>query len=237
MGTLLSIVNDARMEAGLASGDLTTLQSGLSLEDQRFMRWAQMEYRKMCAKHRDWQFLRQTFDFGPLTAGVASYTPAQVGALATSTFTAQQFKDWKRDSFRLYSTGSSYGDEQLSTFMPWDQFRNVYQYSNQRNITSRPVAFSIDPLKNLWFGITPDATGWRVDGELYLNPISLSADTDRPQWPVQYDDLLTYLVLRAYGVFMSAPEVVQRASQEIGPLYAQLLLDQLPVITSGPPLA
>lgn len=236
MSTLLQIVNDARSEAGLASADLGTLQGALSLEDARFVRWAQREYTRMCAKHRDWQFLRQSFDIGPLTAAVSQYTPAQVGALGTPTFTAAQFKDWIKPSFRIYSA-SNYGDEMLAAFMPWDQFRNVYLYANMRNTTSRPVAFAIGPDKSLWFGIIPDGTGWHVNGELYLNPTSLSLDTDRPQWPVQFDDLLTFLVLRAYGVFMAAPEVVQRANQEIGPLYAQLCMDQLPMITSGPPLA
>jgi hypothetical protein len=105
-----------------------------------------------------------------------------------------------------------------------------------RSARSKPVVFSVDPQKNLWLGIIPDGI-YVVGGEFYRTPQILSADTDVPLMPTKFHELIVYKTLRAYGIFMSAPEVIGRADEVIGTLYASLANDQLPAMRSGPPLA
>lgn len=233
MSTFLQLVNIARQEAGVASNDLTTLQGTLSTETNRFKNWIGREWLRVQADKPDWQFMRRSSQF-TLTASKYLYSPTEVGAAATPAFTAATFGNWKRDSFRIYST--DYTDEMLAGFMPWETFRNVYQYGSMRNSLSRPVAFSVAPDKSLAFGITPDL-GYGVVFEYYTAPLALSADGDTPTMPAQFHDLIVYRALRAYGVFMAAPEVLQRADMEIARIHPKLLADQLPVFLSGPPLA
>jgi hypothetical protein len=55
--------------------------------------------------------------------------------------------------------------------------------------------------------------------------------------PARFHELIAFRALRAYGIFMAAPEVIGRADDQISRIGAELAVDQLQVITSGPPLA
>lgn len=236
MSTFLQLVNQVRSEAGLASGDLTTLQSGLSLESTRFKNWVVREWNLIQTAQPDWQFLRLTGEF-TTTANQAQYTPQQAEATVDGTTgTAAILASWKKDSFRLSTAGASYADEAILGFQPWDVYRNMYQYGNMRAVRSKPVLFTIDPQKNLWFGATPDAA-YVVNYEFYRTPQTLSADADVPLCPDRFHDLIAFRALRAYGIFMSASEVIGRADSVIDTLYPDLVNDQLPPMMSGNPLA
>ena len=234
MATYLDIVNTVRQEAGIAGADLATLQNGLSAESTRIKNWVAREWLRIQSDKSQWQWMRRDFNF-TLTANQALYTPAQVGAASTPSFTADQFANWKRDSFRVYAD-PSFGDEMLTAFMTWDIWRNLYQYGNMRNTRSRPVAITVAPDKSLGLGITPDQV-YHVVGEYYTKPAALSADADVPGMPSEYHDLIIYRALSAYATFMAAPEVLERARAEISRIQPKLMRDQLPVIANGPPLA
>jgi hypothetical protein len=51
MATFLDLVNLARSEAGVASGDLATLQTGLTLESNRFKNWVKNAWNDIQTKH------------------------------------------------------------------------------------------------------------------------------------------------------------------------------------------
>lgn len=232
----LQLVNLARTEAGVAGGDLTTLQGTLSAESARFKNWVSNEWIRIQSEHPDWEFLRFSGEFDT-TANQAGYTPQQAKATSDGTITGTAILgNWKRDSFRVSTAGQSYNDEMLLGFMPWWQYRNLYQYGNMRSARTRPVVFSIDPQKNLYFGITPDAA-YTIGYEYYRTPITISADTDTPAMPDRFHFLIAFRALRAYGIFMAAPEVIGRADDQISRIGAELAADQLQIITSGPPLA
>jgi hypothetical protein len=240
VSTFLQLVNLVRSEAGITGGDLTTVQSGLSAESQRIANWVNNEWLRIQRKKPDWQWMRQYFTC-PLTGGTQEYTPTQIGAVSTPTFTAAQFGNWKRDSFRIYTNATpTQIDEQLATFIPWDQFRNIYLYGSMRQNFSRPVAFTVSPKKNLLFGMPPDVNAtvsYFFDGEMYLAPSALVLDADTPGAPAFYHDWIMARALKAYGVFMAAGEVIQRAQELINEIQPQISVDQLPVIECGPPLA
>ena len=236
MSTFLQLVNLARSEAGVAGGDLATLQTGLSLESTRFKNWVANAWNDIQTKHTDWQFLRFAGEFDTV-ANQAGYTPAQAKVTTTGTPAGTPILgNWKKDSFRVSTSGNNYDDEMLLNFIPWWQYRNLYQYGNMRSQRSRPVAYSIDPQKNLYFGIVPNGA-YTIGFEYYRTPIALSADADTPAMPDRFHNLIAYKALRAYGIFMSAPEVIIRADEKISQLEPQLEIDQLLPIESGPPLA
>lgn len=233
--TFLELVNLARSEAGVASGDLASF-SNLSLESTRFKNWVAKEWELLQTEREDWQFLRGNFQFDT-TTNQASYTPQQAKATIDGTnATASILADWKRDSLRLSTSGANYADEQLLGFMPWDTYRNLYQYGAMRSQRAKPVAYSIDPQKNLWFGIVPDGA-YTVVGEFYRTPQSLSDVADVPLMPARFHPVIAYRALRAYGIFMAAPEVIGRADEKLGRLENDLLADQLPPMMLGEPLA
>ena len=232
----LELVNLTRSEAGVAGGDLNTLQAGLSLEGQRFKSWVANEWKKIQAEHSDWQFLRSNFEFDTV-ADQAKYTPQQAKVTDDGTNTgASILASWKLDSLRISTSGNNYADEALAGFLTWEQYRNLYQYGRMRFERSKPVVFTSDPQKNLWFGIIPNGA-YTVNGEFYRTPQALSADEDEPLMPERFHSLVAYKALRAYGIFQSAPEVIGRADDVISTLYMDLIADQLPTMQMGAPLA
>jgi hypothetical protein len=235
--TFLQLVNRARQEAGLANGDLSTLVSGLSAESARFKNWVADAWTQVQTENPDYQFMRKANTFQTV-AGQFLYTPQQARATVDGTSSgAVDLGNWKKDSFRIYTVGSNFTDEMLTSWMTWDVFRNVYQYGSMRTSQSRSVSITIDPTKNLGLGMTPDLSTYVVVYEYYRKPSDLVADTDTPDMPDRFHMLIVWRALLAYGVFMSAPEVIDRAQAEISRLQFRLDNDQLPILMSGPPLA
>jgi hypothetical protein len=236
MATFLQLVNLARTEAGVAGGELVTLQTGLSTESSRFKTWVANAWNDIQTSQPDWQFMRFSGEFDT-SPNQAMYTPQQAKATNDGTASGTPILGaWKRDSFRVSTAGNNYADEMLCGYMPWWQYRNLYQYGTMRAQRSRPVVFSIDPQKNLYFGIIPDGA-YTIGYEFYRTPVTLSADADAPVMPDRFHNLIAYKALRAYGIFMSAPEVIGRADDRISQLEPALLIDQLLPVESGAPLA
>lgn len=234
MSTFLQLVNQTQQEAGLAGGDLTTLQNGLSAESTRFKNWVNREWQRIQSDKVDWQWMRQSGTF-PTVANQAQYTIAAIGAASTPVFAPATFGNWIKGSFRFY-LDPAFSDEQLAAFITWDSFRNLYLYGSNRNNPSRPVAFTVAPDKSLYLGMKPDAI-YQAVYEYYQAPIALAADADVPAMPAAFHDLIVFRALKAYGVFMSAEEVIGRADEEIARIYPKLCVDQLPIVFSGAPLA
>lgn len=237
MSTFLDLVNLARSEAGIDSSDLSTLQSGLNAESARFKSWVAREWLRLQAEHDDWDFLRTTFAF-TTTASQFAYTPKEAGATTDGTSAGTSILSrWKEDSFRVSTFGSNYADEAILIPIGYDRFRNLYQFGNNRVGSGKPVNFAVRPSdRALCFGLMPSGQ-YDINGEFWRTPQELSADDDEPLMPAKFHDLVAFRALRAYGIYMAAPEVIGRADESIGRLYAALAGEQLPQFGMGPPLA
>jgi hypothetical protein len=237
MATFLQICNRVRTEAGVAGGDLTTLQSGLSAESARFKSWVQREWSDIQAEHSSWSFLRRDFSFDTI-AGQWAYTPQEAGATDDGTSSgADIHAEWKLDSLRVSTAGSSYADEAITSFMPYDEYLRMYRFGQTRAERAKPVVFSVRPNDQaLALGNVPDGA-YTVVGEYYRTPQTLSSDADVPLMPARFHDLIVFRALRAYAVFVAAQEVIGRAEDKISLLYPSLIAAQLPVMECGPPLA
>jgi hypothetical protein len=231
------MVNKARRECGVAGGDLSTVQSGLSLESQRYLNWVKDEWVNLQAEQDEWQFLRNSFNFDS-TANQRAYTTQQAGATVDGTSaTAPILASWKLDSLRISTAGSSYADEMILGFMTYEDYRNLYEYGQMRATRAKPVVFSVRPNDlAIVLGNVPDAA-YTVVGEFYRTPQDLSADADTPLMPPRFHDLVVFRAVRAAGIFYAAPEVIGRADDKIAKIQPALCSDQLPVIMTGPPLA
>ena len=223
---LLQLVNQTRTECGVTGPALVTVQNQTG-ESARMVAWVQQAWIDIQTSKDDWLFLREPFTFNTV-AQQWEYTAAQAGLT--------DFGNWKRDSFRCSSVGQNYGDEQLMNFMEWTTYRNLYRYANMRRTYARPVVVSITPDKSLAFGSIPDQA-YVIDGEYYTQPVNLTLDTDTPGVPDRFHMIIVYRAMMYYAGYEAAPEVMARGEFEYRRLYSRLEIDQLPSITSGPPLA
>lgn len=224
----LQLVNQTRLECGVSGPALVTAQ-GLSGEAARIASWVNAAWIDIQAVKEDWQWLRDVVQFNTV-AQQQEYTPTQAGVGST-------FGNWKRDSFRCSSVGQNYADEQLLNYMEYTTFRNLYQYGNMRTTYARPVVVSITGgEKKLAFGSTPDQA-YVITAEYYKKPADLSADSDEPAIPTRFHMAIVYRAMMFYAGYEAAPEVYQRGELEFKRLMNRLNIDQLPTVTSGPPLA
>jgi hypothetical protein len=227
----LQLVNRARVECGVsgASVPLTTVV-GITGESARIANWINSAWMDIQTSKSDWQWLRDPFQFNTVTQQQV-YTATEAGV-------GSSFANWKRDSFRVSSVGQNYRDEQLTNYMDFSVFRNLYQYGNMRTTYARPVVVSITPDKDLAFGAIPDQP-YVIVGEYYRKPVEFVADTDAPPaaYPERYHIGIVYRSMMFYGGYEAAPEVFQRGETEFNRLVNRLDIDQLPDTVSGPPLA
>lgn len=225
----LQLVNQLRVECGVSGPALTTVTGQTAgNENSRMISWVQQAWNDIQTSKEDWLFMRDSFVFNTV-ALQQDYTIADTGLSAT-------FANWKRDSFRCSSVGSNYADEQLMNYMEWTTFRNLYKYANMRTTYNRPVVVSIKPDKSLSFGAIPDIP-YTINGEYYVQPITLTADSDTPALPSRYHMLIVYRAMMYYAGYEAAPEVLSRGEFEYKRAYSRLEIDQLPTVISGPPLA
>jgi hypothetical protein len=228
--TFLQLVNRARQECGAGGAALTTLQTGLSTESQRFKDWVNEAWRDVQLHQDDWAWMRSAFTFST-SVGVPTYTQlaANVGDLA----------DLKRDSMRAYNSSVGTNDEQILPFMEYNTWRNVYQFGAMRAQSGRPAVMTLAPDKSFAIGPLPDVA-YTIVGEYYRAPSDLVNDADNPVafgLPARYHMLIVYLAMQSYATFYAAPEVMARGETEGNKAMRRLEFDYLPTLISGPPLA
>lgn len=229
----LALVNRTRRECGISASALTSFSS-LSTEDTRVKEWVGEAWHDIQLHKRDWQWMRKSTTF-TTTASQQSYTATQANAA--------DMADWKRDSFRCYVTATGVADEQILPFMDYERFRDVYLFGASRTQTGRPVCYTIAPgTKNLMLWPTPDAAGYTVVGDYYREITDLVGTTDDPSsagndLDSRWHMLIVYFAMESYASYEAASEVMQRALTGKKRLLSKLEIDQLPIITDGPPLA
>jgi hypothetical protein len=242
----LQLVNRALQEAGSSLPALTTVASPTAGEASRFVGWVQDAWNEIQVMKYDWNFLRPWIQF-TTTTNQQVYTPAAVMAIATNSVTGTPMsgnvlQQWVRRTFRCWITSQGTPSEQIQNFMDWDEFRNIYVYATQRTNYARPVIVSVDPAKSLWFGPIPDSASgpgdsYTISMEVWLQPQIIAGDNDIPIMPIPYHMLIVWKALEYYAGFESAPEVMARSQSGWNKLFPQLMIDQLPVMKSGPPMA
>ncbi len=222
----LQLVQRLRQEASV-SGTNPTTTVGQTGETQRLVSWISTAWMDIQNEKFDWFFMRQPISFNTVVSQ-QSYTATQAGV--------SSFKNYKLDSFRQYRVSMGYSSEQRLNFLPYDTFRDMYQYGAMRTTSQMPVVFTVDFAKNFLLGPIPDDI-YTVNGEGYALPTEFSNDTDRPTMPAEYHMAIVWRALMYYGQYEGAPEAYSHGQVEYARLLDRLTTDQMPALTFGPPMA
>jgi len=227
----LELAQALHRESG-ASGSGPTAVTSQSAENERFVEWVKLEYRKIENRHPNWRWLRKSFTFSA-TASDDSYAYGDVTDVSAGAVISR-FSHWWPDTFRIYVTASGVGTQARLIHWDWDDFREIYKIGTQNEGT--PVHVSIDPANNIVLGPSPSAA-CTVTGDFQRSNQTLSADSDTPEMPAKFHDLIWLGALRRYAAFESAPEVWAEAKSQYSEMFRSLEQDQLPKIRFGAPLA
>ena len=230
--TYLELVNRSRQLCGVTGSDLTTL-SGISGESLRFKNWVNQAWTDIQEKHTDWNWLRTSIGF-TTTDGQATYSSTQVATATTSGgWGTGSLGHWKTDSFRTYITSTGYSSEVFLSEIPYNDWRDMYQFGSLRTVRTRPVTVAIAPDRSVCLGPSPDSTGYTVVGEFFLAPSLLSGDTDVPALPERFQMAIVYRTMLYYGWYESAGEVIQGSQAEFNKIMNRLEEDQQPQVMVG----
>lgn len=227
----LALINRARRECGVSGPALTSVVGQIG-EMQRFVDWVATAWTEIqTSQDCGWLFLNQPFDF-VTTPGLQTYPVGGATLLAA----APMFRAWDHNKFRIYTDAVNFSDEMILPFMDYPTFRNTYQYGQMQVTPQKPSCVSEDPQKSLLFGGVPDQA-YHIRGRYWRYPQELTAATDVPLAPSYFHMLIVYSTMMAYGLFEAAPEVLGRGEAKYNELMRQILVDQLPPVTFGYPLA
>ncbi len=226
MSTFLELCQELREQAGI-SGSGPTSVTGQTGEMLRIVNWIKKAYQKIQNLHQDWNFLRNDFSFQTI-ASTSTYT--------TTAVSLTEHGAWKTDSLRCYLTSAGVSDEQWLVYYPWEEFRDIYLFGDLRSSAGRPHSFSVKPDQSLIFYPVPDAA-YTVVGEYFKKAQELSANSDEPLIPEQYQDAIMWRALMFYATYESAPELFAEGQAEYRRVIAEMRLRELPPIGMGGPLA
>lgn len=224
--TFLQMVQRLRQESATSGASPVTTLNQIG-DVKRLVDWISTAWMDIQNEKPDWFFMRQPISFNT-TAGKSSYSSIETNIAS--------FSNYKLDSFRQFRVSLGYGSEQRLNFLPYDTFRDMYQYANMRLTSQMPVVFTVDFSKNFILGPIPDDV-YTINGEGYALPTELTKDDDRPTMPSQYHMAIVWRALMYYAQYESAPEAYSHGQNEYNRLMNRLLVDQMPVITFGAPLA
>lgn len=223
--TFLQLVNRLREKCGITGGDLTTLQ-GVTGESRRCVNWINEEWMKIQLAKNDWQWMRSQASVAT-QAGKGTYAPS-------ADFGLTDFGYWDRDlDFRNYPTATGNIAEIPMDLISYDTWRDRYLYGANRYVQTRPLEFAIGPDKSICVGPLP-AAGYTITGDYYRIPTEMSADSDVPAIPSQYELIIIYAAMQRYGIYEAAPEVLSEGQTEYKRMAESLGIDQTPdLITAG----
>lgn len=231
--TYLQLVQRLRQECGVSgSGPASVVdQSGMS---GNLVNWTNDAWLEIQGLRDDWGWMRQQVRFETVE-GQGDYSPAST----TNTLTGETLSDlryWHEDTFRCQLKSLGESNEIWLNHWDYQDLRDLYRFNSTRSLNARPIAFAVKPnSKDFMLGPKPDGV-YEVIGEYQTLPVSMSLDDDVPGLPTHLHMLIVYKAMLSYGLYESAPEVIQRADIQYSRLLSQLEREQLPEMSEASPL-
>lgn len=194
-------------------------------EYARLVDWVNEAWMMIQRKRPDWSWMRNSMSF-PTVAGQATYTLAQIESTGTG---FANFGNWEKETFRNYVTATGTNSEYPMSWIPYDAWRDLYQFGATRNTTTRPTQFTISPGLGIGLGCTP-IDGYTITGDYFKVASEMALDADIPDLPAQFHMAIVYRAMMFYGVSEAAPEIYDEGATNFKVIMAELELQQMPYV-------
>ena len=214
------------------TGSVPVTVVGLNEEFARLVDFADESWMYIQLLRPDWKWMRYSMSF-PTVAGQATYTLAQIKATGTG---FSNFGNWEQDTFRNYLTAVGTNSEFLMGWIPYDVWRDAYQYGAIRQTQTNPTQLTITPALGIGLGCAPLA-GYTITGDYNKVATEMVANTDIPGLPSQFHMAIVYKAMMHYGVSEAKPEIYDEGEKEFRIMLARIELQQLPEMLICGPLA
>lgn len=222
MSTFLQLVQDlARQSGTLAGGTTLASVSGVSGRADKLVNWTKQAWTDIQNQRVDWQWMYDTFS-DALLVDTLRYTG--------SSFNLTRLRKWAIDTpvwqpITLYDSTLGQSDESAINYIPFNLWRSRYDRGTHDH--TRPVEYSISPTNELCIGPKPDAA-YVIRGEYWKTPQTLSANSDEPEMPERFHQLIVYRAMMLMAGGDESAPTFQFAKPEYDRLFNQLCIEQLP---------
>lgn len=213
------------MASGTAIQTALPAVAGATGSVGRVVGWVNDALSDILMAHDDWDFMRSSNILGQgvsfaTIAGQASYPlgagPGTVGVAVDT------LGKWDRESIWCNTTATGPNDEANLGEVTFDAWRAAYMNNANRNVRTRPTVFAVGPDLSLCLGPPPNGL-YSVTGDYFAAPATMVLDADIPAGlPTRFHMLIVYKAMQSYAGYESAPEVMERGSQQYASMYAQL---------------
>jgi hypothetical protein len=228
-----------RRECGIpgvtASPSTVTAQSGVL---EKVVAWVADSWRDIQIRHNNWRWMRSGF-----TVNTVVDDDAYAYGDCTDTRSGSaidRFRQWwmhdRLDPPKCYLTSGGVAGEYRLIWMPPEDFRRIYKFGIQQSTNGQPIHITVDDDNKFLLGPKPNSV-YTVSGRFQRGAQTLDDDSDVPDMPADFHDLIVYYGMERYAFNSVAPEVLSRAKLEASRLMRALEQDQLPPIRLGRALA
>jgi hypothetical protein len=219
MATFLQICQDLRREAGgSGSGPVTVVGQTGDMAD--IVAWCQKAYNRIQTARRSWRWMWDEVAI-PVIAADRTFTIADITSRVPA-FT--RWKHWKPEGFKHYVNSVGLAGERK---IPERLFERAYEGEfGTVSTSSTPRWITVMPDGALRMSHIADAAA-TLTAAYYKKNQLLALDTDEPEMPEEYHDLIWATALCDFGYREAATEILARAEERKAELYSRLLNEQL----------
>lgn len=186
MASFLTLCSRLASRSG-AVGTAPSSVTGQTGRQAKCVDWVMHAWELIQSYHADWGFLQDEWS-GELIAGTPAYS--------STTFNLERFGCWKGDRpgnsgiYRpttLYDPAIGVSDEGALSEISFEAWRESYDRGSQTN--NRPTCYCLAPDQTIRFGPIPNKT-YNVRGEFRKAPQTLAVNSDEPDMPSAYHDII-----------------------------------------------
>jgi hypothetical protein len=163
----------------------------------QIVNWYNAAWLELQQERNDWRFMVGSFSVNT-TSGDGAYSLTDLG------LTAAGFRDFRRETLKIYLTSAGSDTQGPLDFMDYDCWNAQFNTGAQSN--SYPRWFTIDHDNDLLLAPKPDGI-YTVTGEYMKAATELSGDDDTPELASEWHLAIVYLGMMSYGRYAGAPEV------------------------------
>lgn len=226
MSTFLELCQEVARESGTMTGGASSIGSVVNQTGRagNIVKWTANAWRAIQTLRPTWKWMTGQFE-AALTIGQQGYTGAQLSLDRHAAFVA----DNKMKRVTLYDPANGYSGEGYLAVVPYANFYPVYQVGANRSATGKPQVATIADDGQIMLWPTPDKAymlrGWRR-----LKPQVLVANTDVPECPEEFHDIIQWRALMFLGQYDEAVTQFPFWNVEFRRLLNSLEQNQLPMM-------
>lgn len=230
--TFLELVQKLGQESGtVADFSNPTTVSGVTGREAHLVGWVQDAWRDIQLARERWGWMVGEFET-TLTIGTSRYAASDLGITRFDDWMFDPH-DWRDSGLTLYEDKA---DEGALRFFNYHEFRQFRLRGSTEALEGKPTDFTVAPDRDLILWKVPDKA-YTLRGLYYKAPQELSADSDEPELPERFHDLIWMKALEKLALNDEAVNQYEAFRSRTRRRMSELEHDQLPRLRMAPALA